>query len=161
MRTPSPPPHARLSSSSSLPGTEVVMQPRPDHLRLTPPSSVGRAHVFYLAHAATPSPPSLFSCDISDSVTPPPPQPQQIPQAFSLLSPKKKKTRNIASGKQSQAQENNPAPLEPLCPSSVSCVSGSVTGSLATPASELPRCPPRPINWTLPSTCTRSRRLRL
>lgn len=37
--------------------------------------------------------PSLFSCDISDSVTPPPPpQPQQIPQAFSLISPKKKNT---------------------------------------------------------------------
>lgn len=43
-------------------------------------------------HAATPSPPSLFSCDISDSVTTPPPQPQQIPQAFSLISPKKKNT---------------------------------------------------------------------
>lgn len=93
MRTPSPPPHARLSSSSSLPGTEVVMQRRPDHLRLTPPSSVGRAHVFYLTHAATPSPPSLFSCDISDSVTPPPSSAStDCPSIFPHLAKEKKNT---------------------------------------------------------------------
>lgn len=63
------------SAVRALPGTEVVMQPRPDRPfethPLTPPSPVGRAHLFYLAQPATPSPPSLFSCDISDSVTPP------------------------------------------------------------------------------------------
>lgn len=75
MRTPSPPPppHARLSSSSfARHGSGDATAPRPFETHpLTPPSPVGRAHLFYLAQPATPSPPSLFSCDISDSVTPP------------------------------------------------------------------------------------------
>lgn len=76
---PRPPPPMPASAVRALPGTEVVMQPRPDHLRLTHLRLTHSPHhhqlveltSFISLNPSRPLPPSLFSCDILDSVTPP------------------------------------------------------------------------------------------
>lgn len=74
-------------------------------------------------HAATPSPPSLFSCDISDSVTPPPSSAStDSPSIFPHLAKEKKHvTSRLVSNrklKKTTPHLQNPSapPPFPVCP---------------------------------------------